>query len=286
MSRGARGAMLGLACWVLAACGDGGDGAVPARVAVLSAFPGELAAVLARTTVEETVDVDGRVVRLGTLGGTPVVVAMTGIGLVNATLTTRALLDRFPIRGVVVSGVAGSALRIADVAAPARWSLPDDRTYPVDGRWLRLAQRLADEGDLPLERCTSVPSESPDPVCLDVPPVLVVGGDGRSEDSFGGAPFPCRAGGGEVFGCDVAPPTAALRGGAPAQASPLIEDMETAAIAAEAAARGAPFIAFRAVSDGSGDPLGLPGFPRQFYAYYRLAANNAAAVAEALVARL
>ena len=47
-----------------------------------------------------------------------------------------------------------------------------------------------------------------------------------------------------------------------------------------------PFIAFRAVSDGDGDPLGLPGFPQQFFAYYPLAAANAAAVAEAFVARL
>jgi nucleoside phosphorylase len=273
----ARSAAIGLLAWALAACGD--DGGAPARVAVLSAFPGELAAVLARTAVEETVAVEGRRVRLGRLGGTPVVVAMTGIGLVNAATTTRALLERFPLRGVVVSGVAGSLLRIGDVAVPARWSLPDGSAHPIARRWLAIAERLADGGALPFERCTAVPSESPDPVCLDPPPVLVVGGEGASADPFAGAAFPCRPGAGDVFGCDVA-----ARAAAPP--APLVEDMESAAIAAEAAARGVPFIAFRGVSDGAGDPLGLPGFPAQFYAYYRLAAANAAAAVEAFAARL
>ena len=62
--------------------------------------------------------------------------------------------------------------------------------------------------------------------------------------------------------------------------------METAAIGREATLRGLPFIAFRAGSDGAGDPLGLPGFPAQFYAYYRLAAHNAAIATRAFLERL
>ena len=59
--------------------------------------------------------------------------------------------------------------------------------------------------------------------------------------------------------------------------------METAAIAREATKRGVPFIAFRATSDGAGDPLMLPGFPSEFFVYYRLAAHNAAAAAIAFL---
>jgi hypothetical protein len=40
------------------------------------------------------------------------------------------------------------------------------------------------------------------------------------------------------------------------------------------------------VSDGAGDPLGLPGFPSQFVVYRQLAANNAAAVTLALLRSL
>ena len=39
-----------------------------------------------------------------------------------------------------------------------------------------------------------------------------------------------------------------------------------------------PFLGIRAVSDGQGDPLNLPGFPFQFFVYRQLAGNNAAAV--------
>jgi len=150
----------------VAACGDddgdtGSQGSPPARIAVLSAFPAELAAVLERTSVEDTVEIAGRTVRLGTLGGKPVAVAMTGIGLVNAANTTRAMLEQLPIRGVVVSGVAGSSLNIADVAAVTAWSLPDGSEYPAlivfrrDGDKVRLfwasemTREMADPGQDP-----------------------------------------------------------------------------------------------------------------------------------------
>jgi hypothetical protein len=91
---------------------------------------------------------------------------------------------------------------------------------------------------------------------------------------------------GDIYGCDPEEPSrsAILGSGSTAGAqadTPLIQDEESAAIAREAAAKHVPFIVFRAVSDGHGDPLDLPGFPAQFNVYYRLAANNAAAVAEA-----
>jgi nucleoside phosphorylase len=284
-------------CCLLAACGDdsgggsAGSGSPPPRIAVLSAFPGELAAVLARMQIEQTVEVAGRNVRVGTLGGTPVVVTMTGIGLVNAATTTAAVLEQFPIRGVVVSGVAGSTLNIADVTAVTTWSLPDGSSYPVDPKYLRIAEHLADAHSVAFAHCTSVANAPVDPVCLPNPPVLVVGGEGASDDPFGSTAFPCHVGSGDVYGCDAEDPApaaaASLRAAASAAGdTPLIQDEESAAIARAAAAKGVPFIAFRAVSDGAGDPLDLPGFPAQFYAYYHLAANNAAAVAEAFVARL
>jgi len=53
-----------------------------------------------------------------------------------------------------------------------------------------------------------------------------------------------------------------------------------------ASAHGVPFLIVRGVSDGAGDPLGLPGFPAQFFAYYRLAADNAATVVMRLLETL
>jgi nucleoside phosphorylase len=269
----------------------------PTRVAVLSAFPAELAAVLEHTTIDDTVEVNGRVFRVGRLGGVPVVVGMTGIGLVNAATTTHALLERFEVAGVVVSGVAGSTLQIGDVAVPMVWALKDGTTFTAHQKWLDLAAEVAASGSAALERCTVlVTAPSGEPVCMPQEPAVVVGGVGQSTDPFVGKPFSCRPNGGDIYGCDVAAedPASGLAGdrraiGTVATAdaeAPIANDMETAAIAREAAARGLPFIAFRAVSDGNGDPLRLPGFLAQFAAYYRFAAHNAAAATAAFIERL
>lgn len=273
---------LGLAL-LLAACGSGSRERRVAEpfLAVLAAFPAELAALLDRAAIEETVVVEGRRFRLGTLGGVRVVLGMTGIGLVNAADTTRAVLARFAVSGVVVSGVAGAPQRIADVTVPAAWELNDGSRYTADPAWLALAEQVA-ASQPELDRCTVVPATG-EPVCLPFAPALVIGGVGRSDDPFLGRAFPCQASGDDVFGCDVpssdAARTAPLDQGplaGPHEYEPAAVDMETAAIARVAAQAGLPYIAFRAVSDGAEDPLNLPGFPAQFFAYYRLAASNAA----------
>jgi hypothetical protein len=125
-------------------------------------------------------------------------------------------------------------------------------------------------------------------VCLGYEPQLVVGGTGQSSDPYSGHPVVCSPTGNDVFGCDVGAGTTASvspSGATRAADEPEATDMETAAVAREAQAHGVPFIAFRAVSDGAGDPLGLPGFPSEFFAYYRLAAANEAAVTAAFVER-
>jgi len=60
-------------------------------------------------------------------------------------------------------------------------------------------------------------------------------------------------------------------------------DEETAAAGSVAQGNNTPFIAFRAISDGTPDPLMLPGFPAQFVVYKQLAADNAAAMTLAFV---
>lgn len=274
--------VLSLAWWV-ASCGSS-TGEPSRPVAILSAFPAELAAVLAHTTVEDTTDLDGRPVRHGHLAGVPVLVAMTGIGLVNAARTTAALLDAFPVRGVIVAGVAGSPYRIGDVAVPAAWAGADGEAIAVEPRWLAVAERLSDLSPAFLARCGRVPTHGDAEVCLGFAPAVVVGGRGESSDPFGDQPFVCMPDAHPVFGCDI--PATLRRTARGLTVEPVAVDMETAAIAREAQRRGLPFIAFRAVSDGAEDPLDLPGFPAQFFAYYPLAAHNAAAATAAFVARL
>jgi nucleoside phosphorylase len=278
------------------ACGTEGGDSPPPRLAVLTAFPAELAPFIEKVTIDDTMILEGRVFRTGMLERAPVVLGLTGIGLANAAMTTRAVLERFNITGVVVSGVAGSSLRIGDVAVPAVWTLREGATYTAHREWLELVDEIAGTGNVSLEHCTRVPfAPSRETVCLPHEPAVVVGGVGESNDPFGHTPFPCLPVGGDVFGCDVVLDTACVSESdrhatrtlaTVTPEAPIVNDMETAAIAHEAAVRGLPFIAFRAVSDGAGDPLGLPGFPAQFFLYYRLAARNAAAATVAFLERV
>jgi nucleoside phosphorylase len=270
-------------------CGAVGSGNGKARVGVLSAFPAELAAVLAYATVSETMVVDGRSFYLGTLAGVRVVMAMTGIGPVNATNTTQSLIDTFKPRAIVFSGVAGTPGRIGDVAVAERWAYSDTEGGPWDCNTALLALARTATGDAVLDQCTNVTDVGE--VCMPHTCEVTVGGEGRTSDPFNGSAVPCNPEGNDISGCDVpgAPAAAAaLPAGTegPEPQYDFVVDQETAAVAQLASDATIPFVAYRGASDGAGDPLGLPGFPTQFFAYYRLAAINAAKATTAFLARL
>ncbi len=280
-----------------------GEPAPERRTLVLAAFPAEADAVFARTALDPNpiVVAEGRHFYLGAIGGTKTIVAMTGIGLVNATRTTETAFARFTtesaisIGAVVFSGVAGGAGRtsIGDVAIPARWTLDAGTTWqPVDADMLAAARRLSVDldGTKRLRRR----------------PQLFAGGDGSTADNNNGQAFPCIPNGGSVFGCQPrhAPdrslrytgnffPTVLpfvsrgllsnLKFVAPPDPAFDAVDQETATVQAVADGHGVPFLGIRGMSDGPGDPLHLPGFPFQFFVYKRIAADNAARVTEAFL---
>src|SRR5262245_59524717 len=87
----------GLCAIEQSACGS------PPMLAVFSAFPAELESVLSHATVHETLVVGDRVLRVGTIGGVPVVLGLLGIGLGNAGATTRPVPDRLDVAPVGVA---------------------------------------------------------------------------------------------------------------------------------------------------------------------------------------
>ncbi len=139
-------------------------------------------------------------------------------------------------------------------------------------------------------------------------PTVLLHGEGATTDPFGGQPAPCLQHGGDLGGCEPCPSalgtspdpqrfvtgianpafvpglvsgSVASGGSGPGQ---FIEvDDETGAVGAVANSHEVPFIGFRGISDGSPDPLMLPGFPAQFVVYDQLAADNAAAMTLAFV---
>ncbi len=293
------------------------------RTLVLTAFPAEADAILARTTLDDdpVVVVDGRHYYLGTLGGKKVIVAMTGIGMKNAADTTETALTHFTaesgtsIDAVVFTGVAGGSGRteIGDVAVPARWTADGGTTWhDVDPDMLEAASEL----NVDLESTSTIadparrirgPLARLKLIDLHREPELYVGGDGSTDDDNNGVAFPAIPLGGAVFGPQPlsAPDFSRLftgnffgaigpflaRGvvsnitGFLTDKPPAVDavDQETAAAQQVAEAHGVPFLGVRGMSDGPGDPLNLPGFPITFVIYKQIAADNAAIVTEAFL---
>lgn len=286
----------------------------PQRLLILSAMPVEVEPLLKAATLDPaaTKEVNGRKFFVGSLRGNKVVIAMTGIGRHNAEQATTDAFAAFKcgkrpaIRGVVFSGVAGGAW-IGDVTVVDKWT-EDGKTFtPVDPTMLATAQQVAQSGRLQLRQdagagdpaCACADPHAATVVTIEHKPELVVGGAGYTSDPFGERRLPCFPGGGDVFGCE----SCTMRATSPSTPdvvrfgtgiAPFLDpaffagydgsthdeyqaqDMESGAVARVAAAHGKPFIAFRGVSDGQGDPLGLPGFPFQFFAYRQISADNAA----------
>jgi nucleoside phosphorylase len=305
-------AALGL-CLLLLVAGLAGPAAARTsscapRVLVVSAMPLELNPLVEQAHLVSRVESRSRSFYAGQLAGHDVVLTMSGIGPSNATATAEAGLALPGCRfgAALFSGVAGSVHTIGDVIVPRRWTLDEGKHWQsVDPTLLRVARGLNAKTlglsqDVPVgdAACACPGVDAATPVHLPTPVQLRVGGEGATTDPFAGRAVPCLPGGGDIAGCEPcltvpgtvnnagafalrAPEAADLIAGTTGgQASSTLPadafDEETAAVLRVASKHRVPFLGFRGVSDGKGDPLGLPGFPVQFVFYRQLAADNAA----------
>lgn len=264
------------------------------RLGVMSAFGAELALLLSQTEIEETYSVNGVEFTTGKLAGNDVVLLLSGVSMVNAAMNTQLLFDHFNVTHLIYSGIAGGVnpeLNIGDVAIPAQWGqylesrfvrqaedgsfmVPEDAPYPNYGMmlpdtvnvrtadnpegaehfWFPVDEEMLETAELvaqtiELAQCT------PEDVCLDHTPQIVVGGNGVSGQAFvDNAEF--RTWVFETFG------------------GVNVLDMESAASATVAYANDVPFIAFRSLSDLAG---GGPG-ENEIGTFFQLAADNSASV--------
>ncbi len=104
-------------------CGN----AMAGFTAIAAAYDGEFNNVMEALEGKEITRVDtynGVSFSIGTAHGYPVIVFETGIGLINAAMTTQLLFDKYPVDRLLFSGVSGSLdpdLHIGDVSVPAKW---------------------------------------------------------------------------------------------------------------------------------------------------------------------
>jgi nucleoside phosphorylase len=205
--------------------------------------------------------------------------------------------------------------RIGDVTVPDRWTTDGGKTWSTADKSMQsLAAKVAPSVSLQ----NTTPLEDYACSCVDWPtipgdtfpytPAVLFHGDGSTTDPFGGHAAPCLQHGGDLAGCEPCPAALgtspdperfitgmqgiadpgfitglfALAGGSGSHEF-IESDEETGAVAAVVNAHNVPFIGFRGISDGTADPLMLPGFPAQFFVYTQIAANNSAKLALAFV---
>ncbi len=268
------------------------------RTAVMSAFQPEWAALQATLRDRKDYVVDGTTFATGTIEGKPVVLFLSGISMVNASMRTQQALDRFAVSRIVFSGIAGGIdpeLSIGDVVVPAEWSEYLESVFARDAAGGYVLPSYAEKGlanygmifPQPVEIARDggrVEKRTWFPVdpqllavargvadtavlrdctlekkCLTRKPRIVVGGHGVSGQAF--------------------VDNKAFREYVRATFDAEVLDMESAAVAHVAFINGTPFIAFRSLSDLAGGGEGA----NEMGTFIQLAADNSAAVVRAFL---
>lgn len=95
-----------------------------ARTVVMTAFYPEWHSLVPMIKDAKEHTINGSTFLIGTLEGKPVVLMQSGVSVVNAAMNTQLVLDRFTVKRIVFSGIAGGvdpALSIGDVVVPENW---------------------------------------------------------------------------------------------------------------------------------------------------------------------
>jgi adenosylhomocysteine nucleosidase len=97
------------------------------RIGIVSAFGAEADILLAQTEKRRDWMINGNRYSTGILRGNPVVIVLSGVSMINATMNTQLMLNHFRIERLIMSGIAGGvnpANHVGDVMVPERWSMP------------------------------------------------------------------------------------------------------------------------------------------------------------------
>jgi adenosylhomocysteine nucleosidase len=94
------------------------------RTVVMTAFQPEWTALVGSIAEPREHRINGGIFLTGTLAGKPVVLMQSGVSVVNAAMNTQLVLERFRVKRIVFSGIAGGvdpALAIGDVLVAQDW---------------------------------------------------------------------------------------------------------------------------------------------------------------------
>ena len=266
------------------------------RLAIISAFAPELEKLRREAQITNERVINGRRYYLGRLAEHDVVLLLSGVSMVNATMTTQSLLDHFAVSGIVFSGIAGGVnpgLHVGDVTVPADWGQYQEQVFAreTEKGWDlgRFKSVIFPNYGMMFPQNVSVPSLSGEPEKLerrfwfpaDPEGLKVVQRIAKTVHLAQSTPE-----GGKLS----EPPTVVV-GGHGVSGPTFVDnadyrqwvwntfhadalDMETAAVAMVAYVNQVPFIAFRSLSDLAGGGKGA----NEASVFFKLAAENSATV--------
>lgn len=273
------------------------------RIAVVSAFDGELAKLRDSVQLTSKTVVNGRTLWLGKLKGHDVVLLLSGINIINATLTTESLLNNFRIMSIVFSGIAGGVnpdLGVGDVTVAAQWGNYQQQRFArkTDTGWdagLRRAEfpnfGMMYPNNSLVARVDGVPDKQESRFWFPVDSALLAVANDISRD------IPLKRCVNDTDCLDHQPRL--VVGGNGVSGPTFVDnaeyrtyvwnifhanalDTETAAVALVAYVHRVPFIAFRSLSDLAG---GGPG-KNESRTFGKLAAENSATVVLSFLSKL
>lgn len=237
-------------------------------LAILSALPEEQAGIAALLTEPQQQAHAGRHYTLGRLHGEPVVLALSGVGKVAAASTTTALIERFGVRAVVFTGVAGGVgegVQVGDVVVASDYVQHDMDASPIIPRYQVYGYGKA------LFGCDTALSDA----LLQASQTCLQAGAAQWTAELG-LPAPRLHRGliasGDRFVSSAAEVQTLRRGLQAAGMQPLAVEMEGAAVAQVCTDYQLPFAAMRSISDRADDSahLDFPRFVRSIASRYAL----------------
>ncbi|QGP79203.1 5'-methylthioadenosine/S-adenosylhomocysteine nucleosidase [Sphingobium sp. CAP-1] len=274
------------------------------RTVVMTAFLPEWDALVQSVEKPKTHRINGMTFLTGTMAGKPVLLMQSGVSMVNAAMNTQLVLDRFTVKRIVFSGIAGGVdpgLSIGDVIVPqdwaqylevsfARkngdsWTVPEAVDANAPANWGMMFPRGVRMGNAaePVQRHYRF---GVDPALLDL--AKRVAGDVTLERCAGKEAAACLPHdpkivvGGTGVSAGVFADNAEFRDYLASAWKARVLDMESAAVAQVAYANEVPVIIFRSLSDLAGGDAG----ENQMVAFMALASVNSAHVVRAFVAAL
>jgi adenosylhomocysteine nucleosidase len=280
-----------------------------ARTVVMTAFQPEWDALLPAIKGPRQYKANGLTFVTGKLEGKPVVLMQSGVSMVNAAMNTQLVLDRFKVKRIVFSGIAGGVdpkLTIGDVIVAQDWAqylevsfarktgkgwvVPEAVDPEAPKNWEMMFPRGVRVGNA-MESARRQYTIAVDPklvaIARDIARKVVLKRCIGSEDQ------PVSSGrclerepkivvGGTGVSAGVFADNAEFREYLQQAWHARVLDMESAAVAQVAYANAVPAIVFRSLSDLAGGDTG----ENQMNTFMALASVNSAEVVRAFVAAL